>query len=272
MNKLKIATLFVFALLLITSCSTARHRVKAVESLYDIPSIASPISYLSAKTELKMSGGDKDDDEKLNGTLKVSKGVGTVLAVTVAGMYEVARLEALPGELTLINKWDKVYTPILYDDILALEKSGVNYSMFESIMTNTIFSHDGKTGVAAVLDMTMDDMGEYIYLTTKKIKRAQYRFVVQKSSGNLVRTEILYNGVKVTECIYDDFKYIDDRYLPRSIEFVVGIDKISEERASMLIELSKIKTKEFKMKRTNLNKNYEEVDVRKFFEVAEESL
>lgn len=270
MNKIKIALLLSLALLLLTNCSTARRSVKMVENLKDIPSVASPISQLSAKTEMKLLKDGKDEDGGLGGTLKVVEGEGTILAVTVAGMYEVARVESLPGEFILINKWNKVYTPLRYSEIEMLEQVGLNYDMFEALLTNTIFTHEGRRGVEAVQDMKIKDEGGEIILTTKKNRRIQFRFFVQKSSGNLVRTEILYSGVKLVDCLYGDFKYIDGRNMPQSIEFVLGIDELSLKGSSLLIELSKIKTNSVSLKRTNL-KNYQEVDIKTFYNTAKEN-
>lgn len=270
MNKIKTAAILMLLLSVLVGCSTAKHRMKAVESLGDIPSIASPITHLSAKAAMAMPDEDEEKPDKVNGTLRISQGEGTVLALTVAGMYEVARLEALPGEVALINKWDKQYTPILYDDLLMLEKSGINYSIFEALLSNTIFTHNGSRGLDAAADMKISDAGDDIHLTTKKIKRVQYRFVVEKASGNLVRTEILYNGVKITECLYSDFKYVDDRYIPHRIEIIAGVEELSDDKGSFLLELSKIKTKKINLKRTNL-KNYDEVDIRTFYKTAAEN-
>ena len=77
------------------------------------------------------------------GTVKMVRGNGIQLGFTALGLFEVARFEFFPNEALLINKFNREYSSLGYNDIPFLGYAGLDYSMFEALLLNEPFVSGG---------------------------------------------------------------------------------------------------------------------------------
>ncbi len=243
----RVLVLFLLLSLLLAGCKTRKMATGAgiadmemMELVTASPSVVSPRACLSGNVRLSVSVDGNPFSAK--GTIRIKEGNGVQIGMTALGLVEVACLEFLPDNMRLIYKIGKEYTEIPYSDVDFLQSSGVSYSLLESVLLNKLFSPEGKPLVQAVGEMTYADEGECVTATTSPINGIVYRFYVEKSTGELVRSEGEHHDGGKVVCRYSDFADVDGNSFPHTIQLTLeGV----ESSVVLLFELARLNTGDF---------------------------
>lgn len=179
------------------------------------PSVTAGRDCLSANVRLLVDADGKS--LSASGSLRIKSGKGMQVGVTALGLMEVACIEFLPASVRVINKIGREYADVPYADISFLQRTGIDYALLESVFMNRIFSPDGRPFPEALDGMHISAAGDTLTVTTKEHKGLVYKFVYEKSTANLIRSEGKYrNGARVV-CSYEGFEELDSVPFPRVI-------------------------------------------------------
>lgn len=252
--------LLLFAVLLLAGCSSKKQIARssvaddgaALSGLVaESPSMRTGHSSISANTRLSVDIDGKT--VSAGGTLRIKKGEGVQLGITAFGLMEVACLEFLPENVRVINKVGKEYSELPYADVAFLQKTGIDYGLFESLFLNRMFSPDGRPVAECLNTMDIEAVGDSVRVSTKEHKGVVYHFLFDKLTANLVRSEGVYhNGAKVV-CSYQDFEELDSVPFPRTMSLSLeGAGK----NLSLLLKMSKVSASEFDFSPRKVSSGY----------------
>lgn len=210
---------------------------------------------LSGKLSLEAAIGEKSIS--VGGSLGVEKGAGLHLAATALGLFEVARLEAATVDFCLINKVGKEYARVDYSPSSLLGQIGLRYNTLQAVFLNEPFMPDGSDFYSSLSKMTLLRDGNSIIAVTPEYKNMRFTFSFDISSGELSRTEGVYNNkVKVT-CCYSDFDKLGNRTFPTRINLEIsGVG----EPVKLCFYLSNLKEGRYTFKKSNLS-SYKKMDI-----------
>lgn len=225
----------------------------SVKELKTLPAVSSHLSHLSSKVKLTANLGGKEFSA--NGNIKIKRGEGLLISINaLGGLIEVARVEMSPEKMLLIYRLGREYAEVRYSDVEALENLGINYSMLEAILLNELFTPDGKSVEKELSRMNVAVSNGEIHLFTERSKGMKYSFCIEQSSGCLKLTQGDYDSKVNVSCNYSDFADAGTRSFPRQICFSVA-------KYTLELNLTNIKTDDFKLNRTTELSSYNKVDI-----------
>lgn len=261
-NADKHILLLIFSLLLFASCSTKRAAMgdasvaPLVEIVSSSPAVATERNTLSGGVKLSANIGGKEVSGR--GTIRIKENEGVQIGITALGLVEVACIEFLPDTLCFIYKVGKEYACLPYTSVPFLERAGLDYQVLESVLMNRVFSADGKLGAQALETMSFADEGEFVTATTDKENAVVYKFYIEKSTGNLVRSEGVYNSTAKVVCIYSGFEELDGVAFPHIIDLSLEATGMP---ATLQFKLSNLDADSFEFKRRRIGSSYDRLDI-----------
>jgi hypothetical protein len=265
-NNIYILHIFLCLLLVLSSCSSKRNiagsRENDVQSAMIVaqsPSLKSARNCLSANLRLKADVAGKS--LSAGGTIRIKENEGVQIGVTALGLVEVACLEFLPSSVRLINKIGKEYAEVPYATVAFLQKTGIDYMLLESVLLNRMFSPDGRSVAEAINEMDIVDTGSTIAVTAPEYRGLVYKFIIDKGTSNLVRSEGVYGGGARVVCSYSDFTDVDGTPFPGTVSLSLsGTGK----NVTLEFKLSKISSKGFSFSPRRISSGYEKMETMDF--------
>lgn len=258
-----------FVALLFTGCRSARREAVSPETVRLQTAVQQmqamlPIDgSLSGKLKIEASLGEKS--LSAGGTLGIEKGVGLQLAVTALGLFEVARLEATPEGLSIINKVGKEYASADYSASSLLGQAGLTYGILQSVLLNEPFMPGGDDFYASLSKMALMREEGNIVAVTPEYDNMRYTFVFDASTGELHSSEGVCNGKVRVTCRYSDFKQLDRRSFPTKIDFEVHGTGTP---IRLSLRLSNLKEGHFAFKRSSLS-SYKKIDAKEIIKALD---
>ena len=259
-NILLVALLLM--MLLVTGCRSTRNAqgmsqtgslVPLVQQMQALSSVDD--GALSGKLKIEASVGA--NTFSVGGNIGIERGVGLQLAATALGLFEVARLEATPVDICLVNKVAKEYARADYSPASLLGQAGLRYNTLQAVFLNEPFLPDGKSFLDSLTKLTLYREGGNIVAVTPEYKKIQYTFTFDASTGELRRSEGVYNKSIRVVCDYSDFKQIAERSFPSKIDFEIqGLGQ----PLKLGLRLSNIKYGNYKFKKNSLS-SYRQITV-----------
>ena len=223
-----------------------------IKELQTLPALKSTGKHLSAK--LKISTKIKGSSLSASGNIKIKRGEGLQISINaLGGFIEVARIEATPERMLLINRLGREYTEITYKEVEILQQLGIDYAMLEAILLNEPFAPDGRPLDKELRKMEITTANGEILLSTTREKGMQYNFHIEQNNGRLILTRGDYNNRININCNYSDFTDTGTRPFPQNISF-------SAASMSLRLTLSNIKESSFKLNKTSNLSSYKKTD------------
>lgn len=260
--------LFLLALFLFSACRSTKSgtdlqssNADAMLQLMQMQGVKPMDSDISAK--LKLEVGIDGNSLSSNGTFNVEQGEGMRIGITAMGLFEIARLDISTKETCFINKMGKEYARLSYSDVDFLGQAGFNYEILESVLMNRPFSPDGAAFTDAMKQMSVFVDSVYIILATGEKNKMNYNFTFRKSTGELVKTEGIYDNRVRVKCEYDNFEKLADRTFPREITLLIdGIDNT----IGLKLKLSNIKEVPYDFEMSDVSK-YKQMNLSHIFKL-----
>jgi hypothetical protein len=226
-----------------------------------LPSFNRDAGYLSAN--VRMTATVNGESASTKGKLRIRRGEGVQVSATAMGLMEAACFEFLPDVLRFIYKIDKIYAEAPYGGVPFLYNTGTDYRILESVILNRMFSPDGRPFRTALADMEIAQERDYITVTTSRASHVVYKFYIDRSNGNLVKSKGDYaNGGNVV-CIYSDFVDFDGKPFPQKAEISFSGDGIS---AALTLKMSSLRNGEFSFSPRRVSKAYERISLEAILE------
>lgn len=216
------------AVILLNSCTTPRNTLSGsgAGSLATsrMAALASP---LSGHTDLTMRMAmDASFDGKtlpIKGNLRMRRGEVVQMAFTALGMIEVARIEATPEAVWVIDRMGKQYARMAWKDIPLVGGSLVDYSLMESLLWNELFIPGTKPSTLKSDQFVVEAAGDGQCIHPRSQKLLQCRFWSDDSFSRLRRTR-LQLGRYASEWAYSGYQQVDDVRYPSSLNASLEMD------------------------------------------------
>lgn len=219
----------IFILLFLASCSTKRKAVitpvdaERMEFVFRSPAAVENAGCLFGN--VKFTADIDGSSISTRGTLRIKANEGIQIGLTALGLVEVACLEFLPDSARLIYKLGKEYADVSYNQISFMQEIGIDYEVLEAVLLNRIFFVGDTKRLLPFEKMKYSEDENCIIAETTKIKGVVYKFFVDKSTGNLLRSEGIHDSGGKVVCRYADFALLGNRPFPRIIELnLMGTD------------------------------------------------
>lgn len=177
---------------------------------------------LNGKVALDLSLGDGKHAE-VNATLRLKRGESIQLSVAPFLGIEVARIEISPDGLLALDRMNKRYIQIPFEEINRWAGTDVSFGVLQSLFLNELFV-PGKTQVdlndASHFRLSLDE-GRAM-LETKGTHRLTYRFFTSAEQGWLEESRIEVAGTPYAlQWKYDAFRQIEQRFFPEKMKLSI---------------------------------------------------
>ena len=182
---------------------------------------------LNGKVALNLDlGGQKP--MKVTATFRLKRGESIQLLVAPLLGIEVARLEISPDGLLVLDRMNKRYVQVSFDEVSRWAHTELNYTILQSLFLNEVFLPD-RTRLtpedADAFHVTLD--GDDATLCVKAARTLSYLFRTSAAQGLLEESSIAVSGTPyVLNWKYSDFAELDNKLYPRQMKLdVEGVDK-----------------------------------------------
>lgn len=265
-RKIVIYTCWALLILLATSCSSMKKISKSdagafseTEHMEKMLSRTSEWDAVTAKMSVELNLNGRNTG-KVNGSLRIKRGeVIQILLVPFLGI-EVGRIEISPEGLLVIDRMNKRYTQIGFDELNTRIQVGLSYFTLESLFLNEVFLPE--KGKLTMRDKSLFDWVvalPEIVLSTKKPKALSCRFLTKAPEGWLNETHIGLMGVSYAlNWKYDNFKPLEQSVFPTYMK--MSFEGVKNPIA-VTFNLSRLSTDNDWEVHTNILRKYEAVEL-----------
>ena len=267
MNKrIGIYACWMLLVLLITSCSSTKKMGRSdagafseTEYMEKMLSRTMKWDAFTAKmsTELDVNGKNIG---KVNGLLRIKRGeIIQILLVPFLGI-EVGRIEFSPDGMLIIDRMNKRYAQISFEDLESRIHVGLSYPTLQALFLNEVFLLEKS-------QLTMRDKTSFdwmvampeIVLSVKKSKPFNCRFQIEAPEGWLQETHIGIPGTSYAlNWRYDNFKPLEPSTFPSYMQMSFEGVKNS---IAVTFNLSRLSTDSDWGGHTDIPRKYEKVEL-----------
>lgn len=229
------------------------------EFVEDVIRNAGGWNVLTAKMSLAVDLEGKGTT-KVNGTLRVKKGEVIQMSIAPFLGIEVARAEISPDGILVIDRMNKRYVQVSFDEVKTLAHADLDFHTLQALFLNELFL-PGKGDLTA-RDASSFKVGketEGVLLDVKRTKRFSYQFLMQAPEALLKESLIGLNGTPyLLRWEYDDFRKLEQKQFPAVMKLTFAGGK-KPVKASLA--LSRLSTDGDWETRTEVSPKYEKVEL-----------
>lgn len=211
--------------------------------------------HLTARISMEISLGQKD--LSVNGTLRMKRNDVVQLSLTFLGM-EVGRMEFTPGDVLIIDRFNKQYVRASYDDISFLKKNGLDFSTVQALFWNELFLPGEKISKTSLHRFTLTKDGQHTLLSLNDAPQLGYQFQTLTESARLNATTVKdkqHPQRGTLQWTYADFKDFKGQAFPTSMS--IRIERLGK-NAGFTIRLSRLDNDSNWQTRTSVSGKYKE--------------
>lgn len=217
------AYVWTFLLIFLASCSSTKNLKKtdALGSFSETAYMEKVLSYTQGwdAVTAKMSVSLKLDGKntgKVNGTLRIKRGEVIQISLTPFLGIEVGRAEISPEGLLVIDRMNKRYVQVNFEELQARTHVNLSYPVLEALFLNEMFL-PGKEKLTmrdkSLFDWTV--ASSEVVLNAKKTKTFNYQFRTEAPDGWLKQSHIGLTGTAYAlNWMYDEFEPLEQSVFP----------------------------------------------------------
>lgn len=265
-RKIGIYACWALLTLLLISCSSTKKLGKSDVSTFSETEYMEKMLFrtlgwnaITAKMSVELNLNGKTTG-KINGTLRVKRGeVIQMLLVPFLGI-EVGRVEISPDGLQIIDRINKRYVLISFEELKTKIHVNLSYPIIEALFLNEVFlPYKDKLTVRDKSSFDWMLAFPEIVLRVKKSKTFSYQFLTEAPEGWLQQTRIGLTGTSYAlNWKYDDFKLLEQSVFPAYMQMSIEGMK---EPISVMFNLSRLSIDDDWKGRTEISRKYQKVEL-----------
>ncbi|MCM1312506.1 MAG: DUF4292 domain-containing protein [Bacteroides sp.] len=219
---------------------------------------------ITAKINVTISSGSKS--MSTNGTLKMKKDdvIQVSLVDPILGMMEVGRMEFTRSKVLVIDRINKQYIDVPYEDVDFLKKANIDFNTLQSLFWNEVFEPGNKQPKASAFTYKDNGDGSLEMGYTDKI--LAYSFDTEKQTGILNKTKVTDTKSQSYQMRFDygNFTDFEGNKFPKelTLSFTSGTKS-----ASLAFKLSSIKNSSDWVARTSIPAKYQKASPEKILKM-----
>lgn len=180
---------------------------------------------VSAKIKLELNADGKKQD--IGGSCNLQRDKIIQLSLVAFGFIEVGRLEITPDYLMIVNRMQREYVKVSFDDVPYLTDAGINFHNLQSLFWADLFVTDNDSACSKDNFISTKN-GSQMQLVSTGFPTFTTQFTVSLATGLLSRTAIIVPQKKSTPLLewryehYAEIKKDDNqKYFPDKINLAV---------------------------------------------------
>lgn len=197
---------------------------------------------------------------KVSGTLRIKRGEVIQMSIAPFLGIEVGRAEITPDGMLVIDRVNKRYVKVSFEELKALANVNLDFHILEALFLNEVFlPGKDKLSVRDLSSFKMNKNQPDVLLQVKKSKTFQYTFRTEAPEGLLKESHIGLTGTAYAlQWKYDDFQPLEQHQFPSSM-FVSFEGGSKPTNASF--SLSRLSTNADWETHTEVSKKYQKVEL-----------
>lgn len=197
---------------------------------------------------------------KVSGTLRIKRGEVIQMSIAPFLGIEVGRAEITPDGMLVIDRVNKRYVKVSFEELKALANVNLDFHILEALFLNEVFlPGKDKLSVRDLSSFKMNKNQPDVLLQVKKSKTFQYAFRTEAPEGLLKESHIGLAGTAYAlQWKYDDFQPLEQHQFPSSM-FVSFEGGSKPTNASF--SLSRLSTNADWETHTEVSKKYQKVEL-----------
>ncbi len=207
MNVLNIVRLaFLASVVALSACRTSKTAesspVSATDGAFDRQRLLAAVvdagrrdrQFVTSKVKVRLCVGDQN--LSLSGNLRMKRDDVIRLQLVALGFMEAGRIEFTPDYVLVMDRINKQYIKVEYDDVDFLRESGLNFQSLQALFWNELF----LPGATEVTDVGLASYEAYPSGTDAAVTLERgalaYRWMADKGSGSIKTTNVTYKDEK----------------------------------------------------------------------------
>ena len=265
-NVLKIA--LVAAPLCLNSCKTKKTvatapapvNVEQQNFLQKVSDNAQVAKFITSKVKFQVKVGAQE--MTLTGNLRMKRDDVIQMQLMAFGFVEAARMEFTTSYVLIIDRINKQYLKLPYNQIDFMRNSGLNFYSLQALFWNELFQPDHNAiNQEALASYDTEDDGNNVIITYSKDKLS-YKWLAERNTGLINIVNVLYkdkfHGSTQLNWDYQDFKTLGTKQFPTKNDITFTTP---EKEIKLNVVLNYLKNETEWETRTKVSDKYREVSV-----------
>ena len=265
-NVLKIA--LVVAPLCLSSCKTKKTvatapapvNVEQQNFLQKVSDNAQVAKFITSKVKFQVKVGAQE--MTLTGNLRMKRDDVIQMQLMAFGFVEAARMEFTTSYVLIIDRINKQYLKLPYNQIDFMRNSGLNFYSLQALFWNELFQPDHNAiNQEALASYDTEDDGNNVIITYSKDKLS-YKWLAERNTGLINIVNVLYkdkfHGSTQLNWDYQDFKTLGTKQFPTKNDITFTTP---EKEIKLNVVLNYLKNETEWETRTKVSDKYREVSV-----------
>lgn len=249
------------AIVLIAACGTQKNAVSIDETADFQPQkflkqVAAPVgrSLPCITSKLKFSAEIGSQNISVGGQLKMKRNEVIRIQLMALGIVEAGRLEFTPDYVLMMDRINKQYVRVPYDQVDFLRQSGINFWTLQSLFLNELFEPGRQQ--PDLNDFKAVRQGDAVVISLQADKLS-YEWQADPRTARISQTAVDHREAQLT-WDYRDFKNVEKRQLPSDMEVNV---KTAKKQLKVGFQLSSFSTDNDWETLTTVSSKYKQVSV-----------
>ncbi len=205
-------------------------------------------------SKLKFSAEVGSQNISVGGQLKMKRDDVIRIQLMALGIVEAGRLEFTPDYVLMMDRINKQYVRVPYDQVDFLRQSGINFYTLQSLFLNELFEPGRQQ--PDLDDFQVVRQGDAVVISLQADK-LNYEWQADPRTARINQTAVDHRDAQLT-WNYRDFKNFEKRQLPSDMEVNV---KTAKKQLKVGFQLSSFSTDDDWETRTNISSKYKQVSV-----------
>lgn len=157
---------------------------------------------------------------KVSGTLRIKKDEVIQISITPVLGIEVARVEISPNGILVIDRMNKQYVDVSFEEVKTLAKTDLTFHTLQALFLNELFlPGKGDLTVRDASSFKVQPEAEGVWLNVKRSKRFGYHFLAEAPEALLKESYIGLNGTSYgLRWKYEDFRTLEKKQFPMDMK------------------------------------------------------
>ena len=246
---------------MLSSCGTKKHLIgeplpaagfQPQAFLQQLDAQAPKAQCVTAK--LKFSAKVGSQNISVGGSLRMKRDDVIRIQLVALGIVEAGRLEFTRDYVLFMDRINKQYVKVPYDQVDFLRQSGINFYTLQALFLNELFEPGRQQPDLDDFRIDRNADGVVISLEADKLS---YQWQADPLTARIRQTAVDHRDAQLT-WDYRDFKNVEKRLLPSDMEVSV---KTAKKQIKVGFQLSQFSTDDDWEPRTTVSSKYKQVSV-----------
>lgn len=243
-----------------TTTPSASDNAMGLQMLHKVADNAQYAKFITSKMKFKVKLGDKE--VSLGGNLRMKRDDVIRLQLTAFGLIEAGRMEFTKDYVLVMDRINKQYVKVSYNDVDFLRQSGLNFYSLQALFWNELFLPGQATvGDESLKAYTVDLSGAAAGISLAK-GNLRYEWTANKTDGLITAFGGAYSDSQTgnirLDWAYKSFQKMGSKQFPAANAITVALPK---RNVSIDMQLTSLGNDSDWETRTEVTSKYKQVPI-----------